>query len=368
MAETDIEYVDRSVNPVRARLKIKPPGMTARGIGHYCEKVSAGCAKCYSSARQPRFGLPTFGQARLNPNIEVYFDPSVLDECLRRRIPTRWFPFDMTDAWGAWVEDEWLDYFFAVAALTPQHTYVFPTKRPERMRTYLTADGIGRVGYVEGLAKRIVRSRAKSERPVFVGQTLRWPLPNVHLGVSVEDQATADQRIPLLLQTPAAVRWVSYEPAIGAGDFAKFLPHALGGCCSSSHEPPDTACTDFLAGQSGNCVYCDHEEKCHPGPGATCEIGGGATPRLGWLDWIVCGGESGPGARPFDLAWARSTIAQCRAAGAPVFVKQLGAQPIDRATPPSGHEEGAPIRWRLRDRKGGDWTEWPEDIRVRELP
>jgi protein gp37 len=155
----------------------------------------------------------------------------------------------------------------------------------------------------------------------------------VWLGVSVEDQRTADERIPVMLTLPAAVRWVSYEPALGPVDFAG----EVGG-------------DDWLGDR--------HDDA----PG---EAG---------IDWIVVGGESGPGARPFDLAWARSTVAACKAAGTKCFVKQLGAHPV--AVPVEGPFQkttagGDP--WpaqplNLRDPKGGDPSEWPEDLRVREWP
>lgn len=147
-------------------------------------------------------------------------------------------------------------------------------------------------------------------RPEF-----QWPLPNVWLGVSVEDQATADERIPLLLRTPAAVRFVSYEPALGPVNLLRYMSVPL--------------------------AEIDN-------PGAM-------------LDWVIVGGESGPGARPFDIQWARNTVAQCKAAGVACFVKQVGSVPMERGE-----------RWRyepkLKDRKGGDWEEWPEDLRVREFP
>lgn len=314
MGESGIEYVDRTVNPIRAILLNKPTDMTARGVGHYCEKVSGGCKFCYSDARQPRFGLPTFDKQRLGKNVEVYFDPAALNECRRRRIPTRWFPFDMTDAWGWWVHDEWLDYVFAVAVDTPQHTYLWPTKRPDRMRRYMSdPDTPARVAaWLKGnFLKPIPMPRQRIHA---------WPPENVHLGVSVEDQATAEERVPLLLKTSAAVRWVSYEPALAPVDWGCWLPDGL--------------------------PYRDQ-------PGVLGRA----------LDWVVIGGESGRGARPFDLAWARAMIMQCRTAGLPVFVKQLGARPI--------YYDGGrnPIcELRLRDRKGGDVQEWPSDLRVREFP
>ena len=145
-----------------------------------------------------------------------------------------------------------------------------------------------------------------------VAACLTWPLPNVWLGVSVENQATADERIPLLLQTPAKKRFISYEPALSAVDFARLFA-TLG------------------------------------------------------IDQLIIGGESGPGSRPFDIQWARDTIAQCKAAGVACFVKQLGARPYAMVQP-DGYEKPYRTEPELADRKGGDMAEWPEDLRVREFP
>lgn len=141
---------------------------------------------------------------------------------------------------------------------------------------------------------------------------IAWPLANCWHGVSVEDQKTADARIPLLLQTPAAIRFVSYEPALEAVNFWPTL------------EPSMIHGVDV--------------------PG---------------LDLVIVGGESGPKARYFDVQWANSVVEQCRNSQTAVFVKQVGSN--------VGYQ-GAPVRIRLKDRKGGDMSEWPEDLRVRELP
>jgi protein gp37 len=133
-------------------------------------------------------------------------------------------------------------------------------------------------------------------------------LPNVWLGVSVENQQYADERIPLLLQTPAALRFISAEPLLGPLDLQPAVRYAP-------------------------------------------------------IDWVIVGGESGPGARPFDLAWARSIVQQCQAAGVACFVKQVGAKPVFEGTP-VGVFEG----YDYEDPKGGDPSEWPEDLRVREFP
>ena len=150
----------------------------------------------------------------------------------------------------------------------------------------------------------------------------------VWVGISVEEKKTADERIPLLLKTPAAVRFISYEPALGAVDLSTYVRH---------QEP-----------------YCSRHE-CEKGPG---------------LDWVIVGGESGPGARPFDIQWARSIVGQCRAAGVACFVKQIGKYPYDGGG--KGQKYGS-VRLLgngmiMRDGKGGDWSEWPEDLRVREFP
>ena len=164
---------------------------------------------------------------------------------------------------------------------------------------------------------------------------LGWPLPNFWLGVSVESQKYADERIPLLLQTPAALRFLSVEPQLEAVDLTN-LP--LG-----TTSPIGFQFVDSLRG------WCsDRANKCGAGQQGTK------------IDWLICGGESGPKARPFNLAWAESLREQCKAAEVAFFMKQVGSRPI----------------WPERDialilpgdRKGGNITTWPESLRVREFP
>jgi protein gp37 len=169
-----------------------------------------------------------------------------------------------------------------------------------------------------------------------------WPLPNVWLGTSIEDQQRADERVPLLLDTPAALRFLSCEPLLGPIDL---------------HPRPSR---DL-------CIRCGLGPQApHPHPDGY---------RTRGLDWVLIGGESGLHARPFDLAWARSIVAQCRTAGAVPFVKQLGAHPVsvikaDTHKVVTGTAPIAPQPWRvmLHNRHGSDPTEWPEDLRVREFP
>ena len=184
---------------------------------------------------------------------------------------------------------------------------------------------------------------------------LEWPLASVWLGASVEDQATADERIPLLLKTPATVRWVSYEPALGPVDFSRWLIRE---------------CLDCLGSGEGEGAAC---EECG---------GSGTRPRV---QWLVCGGESGPGARPFDVAWARSLIEQCKATGARAFIKQVGSfavdsqwrtgtyAPDDKRTKAASaaleqREGDTPPNLLLLGKKGGDPATWPTDLSVREFP
>lgn len=167
---------------------------------------------------------------------------------------------------------------------------------------------------------------------------LPWP-SNVWLGVTAEDQRRADERIPILLSIPARVRFVSYEPALEAVDFGRWLRGEPSTACECGHsiEEHVPECTEC------ECIALDRAEAVSPD-----------------LSWIIVGGESGPKARPFDLAWARSVVRQCKAARVACFVKQLGAHPLDGL---AGRFEVT-----LPDPKGGDPAEWPADLRVREFP
>lgn len=169
-----------------------------------------------------------------------------------------------------------------------------------------------------------------------------WPLPNVWLGVSVENQHFADERIPLLLQTPAAVRFVSAEPLLAPIDFT------LRG--ANIPEWDEDWHYNVLSGEEWAGPRDDNSELSQH------------------LDWLIVGGESGPKARPTDLAWIRSIVQQCRDASVPCFVKQLGANPVvteDTCSLERAIREGGYV---LRSRKGGDMTEWPSDVRVRQFP
>lgn len=175
---------------------------------------------------------------------------------------------------------------------------------------------------------------------IFNPPPIEWPLPSVHLYVSASNQETADERIPILLDTPAAVRGVSLEPLLGAVDLTRVAYKGGGG----TH-------LDVLRGLHG-------VPDLWRGPGKR-------------LDHVIVGGESGPGARPCDVAWVRSTVEQCKAARVPCFAKQLGVLPgISTSEAAACKRKGEPGRWylRLKHPKGGDPSEWPADLRVQEMP
>ncbi len=290
MGETNIGWTDRSANPFLARLagSTATKGGYSSGVGHYCEKVSAGCRNCYSSTLQPKFGLPIFQDAR-NGAVEHFLNAARFDEVLRRKKSTRFFWCDMTDMFGSWVPDEWIAACFGVMAATPHHTHQILTKRPERAVDWFEGShdiqaaacaALDSIGFERGCGS------------AFEGD--EWPLPNVHLGVSVEDQANADKRIPLLLQCPAAVRWVSYEPALGPLDLR--MP--------ALHDSPEETPTKPIANpaEPDDWKYWAARDR--------------------GISWLVAGGESGTGHRPVDPAWIDSVVAQCVAAHVSVFVKQ----------------------------------------------
>ena len=316
-----IEWTEKRWNPVRG-----------------CTRVSEGCRNCYAermaTRNLPGMNSPTTGEpfAIMTPSGprwtgKVELIESKLTEPLRWRKPQRVFVTSMSDLFHGALPARAIDAIFAVMAQSPQHTFQILTKRPRPMLEYMraewTPDGINEAATRFGMCHANLYGR--------------WPLPNVWLGVSVEDQATADDRIPLLLQTPAAVRFVSYEPALAVIDFRKWLR----GQCPQCHGFDDW-CADV----------------------ALCETCRGLSAK--GIDWLICGGESGLGARPFDIAWARSVRDQCKAAGVPFFMKQLGAKPVL-----SREADGAFVpdyEYIFEDRKGGAMEEWPEDLRIREYP
>jgi protein gp37 len=248
----------------------------------------------------------------------VLADDDTLTAPLRWRKPRRIFVNSMSDLFHPAVKDEWIDRIFAVMALAPQHTFQVLTKRPERMLKY--CDAVNDSDDLAVASCELAEQHGGQGFDFFKTKRIELPLPNVWLGVSCENQETADERIPLLLQTPAAVRFISAEPLLSSIDL--------------HNERSVGDDYDWLTGD--NYDWPDGTARSRP-----------ARPRL---DWVIVGGESGPGARFGDGEWIRSIVQQCSAARVPVFVKQMGTRP------------------HLKDRKGGDPSEWPADLRVRQFP
>lgn len=255
-----------------------------------CSVVSPGCTNCYAMRlagtrlrhHPSRAGLTVDSKAGPVWNGQVRFNEAWLTQPLRWRRPRRIFVAAHGDLFHRGVEMHQLDRIFAIMALSPQHTFQVLTKRADEMRAYF-------LSWSEDPAE-IWRTRARVQKAMYEWDrdaSLReWPLPNVWLGVSIEDQDRANQRVPELMATPAAVRWISGEPLLGAVDLNRIWVRRPGG------------------GESlWDCLR---------------EFGGQR------IDWVVAGGEAGPGARPMHPAWARQLRDQCAAAGVPFLFKQWG--------------------------------------------
>jgi protein gp37 len=274
MAKTKIEWCDKVWNPTTG-----------------CAKVSSGCKNCYAERIANRFWKEEIPIGSIvqdfHPNCEpmegpeyrprkftdVQYHPERLDNPLHWRKPARVFVDSMSDLFHPDVPFDFILAVWRVMAKT-NHTFMILTKRPERMKLFVNDWLPG----AWGLATLTLKLLDK-------------PLPNVWLGVSVEDQKTADERIPLLLQTPAAVRFVSYEPALSSIDLEQNW-------------------VGYLSGWETQ-VGTDRDGDPEPYQSQTEK-----------LDWVIMGCESGPGRRPMNLDWARSIRDQCVAANVPYFLKQ----------------------------------------------
>jgi protein gp37 len=277
MNKTKIEWCDVTWNPV---------------IG--CSRVSEGCQNCYAEVMAGR--LEAIGKLEYAGLMQTYacshgrgsfwYDvrclPDRLPQPLRLRKPSRIFAHSMSDPFHEKVPFEFLDKEFAVMALAERHTFMLLTKRIERALEYLTHDC--RINYILGA---LCEDRLAPYGGILCNPTL--PLPNVWLGVTAENQARADERIPFLLQTPAALRFVSCEPMLEMTDLSVYL----------GQEWSDLG------------MWLPNREWVLAG-----------SPQL--LNWVICGGETGPHARPFELDWARSLRDQCESARVPFFMKQGG--------------------------------------------
>ena len=273
-----------------------------------CDRVSPGCDNCYALTMAKRLNAmgsekyQTDGDPRTSgPGFGVAVHHDALTIPLRWRKPRTVFVNSMSDLFHPKVSDHFIAGVFSTMAATPQHTYQILTKRAPRMRALLNNPDW-------------VASIYNPQAP--------WPLPNIWLGVSAENQEQADRRIPELVKTPAVIRFVSAEPLLGPVDLSKWL--------GIEYSDMGMWLEEMFATISG---------------------------RGSLLDWVIVGGESGHGARPMKEEWAADLVDQCQAASTAVFVKQMGsvwAQDhfVNRADNP----------------KGGDPLAWPENLRVRQMP
>jgi protein gp37 len=296
---TGIEWTDATWNPTTG-----------------CTKVSPGCDHCYAEGIFNRFNGPgayATGQLR----------PARLAQPFRRRTPRRVFDNSMSDLFHDAIDDEYIAQVFAVMAATPRHTYQVLTKRHGRMRTLLNSGE-----FFSMVGDHAIEACGLDGIP--------WPLPNVWLGVSVEDQKWADIRVPALLETPAIVRFLSCEPLLGPvrlGDGA-LNPWTCWWCRGRGSLPGNNAPVQGFS--APNCWHCN---------------GDGIDGRI--IHWVIVGGESGNGARPMQAEWARTLRDECVESGGAFFFKQAGAV-LAR-------------EWGCTDRKGHNPDEWPEPF-PRQMP
>lgn len=271
-----------------------------------CTKISPGCDHCYAEGWAKRSGLVKWGGERRRTSSAYWRQPLKWNvEAQRTGVRARVFCASLADVFDNDVPWGWRADLFRVIRSTPALSWLLLTKRIGNVLPSLKALGCDR-------------------------------LPeNVWLGITVVNQEEADRDIPKLLAAPAWMRFLSCEPLLGPMDF----DHEWFESESFGHADD---CNDDL------CALNADEHSC---AGQVC-------PQPS-IDWVIVGGESGPGARPFTLGWGKDIVRQCRAADVPVFVKQVGANPVNREGERCPH---------ILDRKGKVMEEWPEALRVREFP
>ena len=298
-----------------------------------CSVVSPGCTNCYAMRlagtrlrnHPSRKDLTTQTKAGPVWNGKVRFNVGWLRQPLGWKKPRGIFVAAHGDLFHDVVQDWMLVDAFAVMAITQRHRYYVLTKRAERMAKFMKwlATPDGRVA-LEAAARRLGHT-FEHEGQSF----LALPLPNVWLGVSAEDQRRAEERIPHLLDTPAAIRWVSAEPLLGAIDWRRWLPT---GRQARRPNGEEFLAPHFYMTRCEHCGWCGSSELCleyrnHDDADVGCPscLKSMRADELPHVDWIVSGGESGPGARPAHPDWFRSLRDQCAASGAAYFHKQNGA-------------------------------------------
>lgn len=316
-----------------------------------CARVSEGCRNCYAErlAATRLAHVPAYeGLAEMTP-AGPRWTGAVRFNIERLALPLRWakprmvFVNSQSDLFHEGLTNEQIAAIFGVMAACPQHVFQILTKRAERMRAWFEWVSQPDAFAMSNPIGRVVTNGAvlldKQQRGKLALGRMRWPLPNVWLGVSAEDQAAADTRIPLLLECPAAVRWISAEPLLGPVDLARWVAggrttmhmsanvegalrnRSFSGLIADDGRELSEAEAEAQLRElqrhgvrliaANGCDNFDPETGCR----------GHACPRL---DWVVVGGESGPGARPMHPAWAEQIRDACVAAEIPFFFKQWG--------------------------------------------
>lgn len=309
---TKISWTDATWNPITG-----------------CSVVSPGCTNCYAMRlagtrlkhHWSRMGLTNDTKAGPVWNDKVLFNEPWLDQPLRWKRPRRVFVCAHGDLFHENVPDEWIDRVFAVMALAPQHQFQVLTKRPARMRAYLRRDSVDYAGRRMRAPGMGARDRIRGAM-IDLGKytEIDWPLPNVWLGTSVENQQCADERIPDLIETPAAVRFISAEPLLGPLEIRCFLQTFSRTKMGLTNDPLASVLM---------------QESIESGHGYARNA----------IDWLIVGAESGPNHRPFDEDWARDLRDQCDQADVAFFYKQKISQGKKIETP---------------ELDGRQWTEFPE--------
>jgi len=305
-----------------------------------CHKISPGCKNCYAKREWTRLSANPKSVYFKRAFEDVAYHTERLDQPIRWKNPRRIFVNSMSDLFDDDVPDQFIADVFAHMAYARQHTFQLLTKRSARMRTLLTSEAFAEqyedaIALASDVAEGILGRRRDFDQNARLTTDIRafdpvLPLANVWLGVSVENDEYAGERIPPLLQTPAAVRWISAEPLLGQVNCGMYL--------SRTNMPGLRLMPGFR----------------DPLPG---------------IDWVVAGGESGPKARPSHPGWFRSLRDQCLAAGVPFFFKQWGewvsVSEVEGKGDHHHFDDGATVR-RVgkqiagRQLDGREWNEYPQ--------
>lgn len=313
-----MEWTDATWNPVRGCTRVSPGcGGPGPHGGCYAEELAGRFSGINSKTGQPMWG---HGFAETRNGVHRWTGKVALIEDkllapLHWRAPMKIFVNSTSDLFHEKLPDEAIDRVFAVMAVASHHTFQILTKRPERMWLYMT--NVEREAlWMNAVANLMEKLGLRDDQVPILRRREPWlPLPNVWLGTSVEDQERADERIPALIDTSAAVRFISAEPLLGPIDLTELPSHWDG-------EDRPLMRLNALRGV----------HKCGP---AVVD----ATAKL---DWVIAGGESGDTARPMHPEWARALRDQCTAAGVPFFFKQWGEYlPVGQSLPGFGKIHGA---------------------------